>query len=187
MSCHCPVSIYTFFYRFPFSASSGSSTRCVLESTSSSAFPLSRSEGTWPLLSEFALSLHPWPPGLIFNFDISRSFRSLFFFSLSFCQLTLPGSGFVHQEKNWGAAFPDAWMWAEGIAPPSPSGAPTTCVLSVCLFVCFDSPLLLCPSPLLVCLSHFFFISSTHRGYQLLGCALSLIRLFVIGGEKADG
>ena len=27
------------------------------------------------------------------------------------------GRGFVHQEKNWGAAFPSAWIWAEASLP----------------------------------------------------------------------
>lgn len=27
----------------------------------------------------------------------------------------LSGMGYVHQEKNWGKAFPPAWIWAEGI------------------------------------------------------------------------
>jgi len=27
------------------------------------------------------------------------------------------GKGFAHQEKNWGSAFPPAWIWSEGISP----------------------------------------------------------------------
>jgi hypothetical protein len=26
------------------------------------------------------------------------------------------GSGFAHMEKNWGAAFPEQWVWAQGIS-----------------------------------------------------------------------
>ena len=28
---------------------------------------------------------------------------------------TVSGSGFAHQESNWGVIFPPAWVWAEGI------------------------------------------------------------------------
>jgi hypothetical protein len=28
--------------------------------------------------------------------------------------LSFSGSGFAHMEKNWGAAFPEQWVWAQG-------------------------------------------------------------------------
>jgi hypothetical protein len=30
--------------------------------------------------------------------------------------VSFSGSGFVHMEKNWGAAFPEQWVWAQGIS-----------------------------------------------------------------------
>lgn len=27
----------------------------------------------------------------------------------------LTGEGFAHMEKNWGRAFPDKWVWAQGM------------------------------------------------------------------------
>lgn len=29
---------------------------------------------------------------------------------------TLNGSGFMHQEKNWGVEFPEAWIWSQGVS-----------------------------------------------------------------------
>eukprot|EP01111_Echinosteliopsis_oligospora_P008298 TRINITY_DN2384_c0_g1_i1.p1 TRINITY_DN2384_c0_g1~~TRINITY_DN2384_c0_g1_i1.p1 ORF type:complete len:366 (+),score=101.64 TRINITY_DN2384_c0_g1_i1:139-1236(+) len=29
---------------------------------------------------------------------------------------SISGSGFAHQEKNWGSSFPSEWVWAEGIS-----------------------------------------------------------------------
>lgn len=33
----------------------------------------------------------------------------------------IEGMGYAHQEKNWGTAFPRAWMWLEGIRPENQS------------------------------------------------------------------
>ena len=29
---------------------------------------------------------------------------------------TLAGQGWAHMEKNWGRAFPDEWVWAQGMS-----------------------------------------------------------------------
>lgn len=30
---------------------------------------------------------------------------------------SIEGSGYLHQEKNWGTAFPTAWIWSQGVGP----------------------------------------------------------------------
>jgi hypothetical protein len=79
--------------------------------------------------------------------------------------VSFSGSGFVHMEKNWGAAFPEQWAWAQGI---SGDGQVSCCC-------CYLLLLLLLP----FCYGVFFAAIQTAQ-LHLLGCQFSCV---LVGGS----
>lgn len=67
----------------------------------------------------------PWrgPEGLAERFQLLRCHWSVYSlasraeFVLTTSEGSLKGTGFAHQETNWGEAFPKAYVWAQGCSP----------------------------------------------------------------------